>query len=108
MELREGLEEAEAGHDLGRSQTIRAELDALLDELRGAFGVGGRARRVSADVERLRVSITRRIRSSMGQLTKHHPPLGAHLDATVSTGYYCRYEPRFHGGSHAAMTPSVR
>lgn len=92
-ELRKELEDAEERHDLGRAETVRAELDLLLDELRGAVGVGGRARRMSSDVERLRVSITRRIRSAIAQIAKHHPALGAHLAATVTTGYHCAYQP---------------
>lgn len=72
---------------------MRAELDPLLDELRGAVGMGGRARRMSADVERLRVAITRRIRSAIAQIAKYHPAFGAHLAATVTTGYHCAYHP---------------
>lgn len=90
-ELRKELEDAEERHDLGRAESARAELDLLLDELRGAVGVGGRARRMSSDVERLRVSITRRIRSAIAQIAKHHPALGAHLAASVTTGYHCSY-----------------
>ena len=92
-ELRAELEDAEERHDLGRSEMIRAELEPLMDELRTAVASRGRVRRASADVERLRVSITRRIRSAIAQIAKHHPALGAHLAATISTGYYCSYDP---------------
>jgi hypothetical protein len=92
-ELRKEVEDAEERHDLGQAEAARAELDVLLDELRGAVGVGGRARRMSADVERLRVAITRRIRAAIAQIAKHHPALGAHLAASVTTGYHCSYNP---------------
>jgi hypothetical protein len=92
-ELREELDDAEQRHDLGRAEALRAELDLLVAELRAAVGAGGRARRVSSDVERERVAITRRIRSAIAQIAKHHRSLGEHLAATVTTGYYCAYRP---------------
>ena len=93
VELREEIDDAEQRHDLGRTETLRTELDLLVDELRAAVGAGGRVRRVSGDVERERVAITRRIRSAIAQIAKHHEPLGEHLASTVTTGYYCAYRP---------------
>ena len=40
VELREELDDAEQRHDLGRAETLRAELDLLVDELRAAVGPG--------------------------------------------------------------------
>ncbi len=104
VELREELEDAEQRNDLGRAETLRSELDLLVDELQAAVGPAGRVRRVSADVERERVAITRRIRSAMTQIAKHHPSLGEHLAATVTTGYYCTYRPD--GAANPAPEPS--
>src|SRR5262249_28646861 len=92
-ELRAELEDAQERHDLGRCEVIRAEVRRVMDERRTAVGSRGRVRRASADVERLRVAITRRIRSAIAKIAKHHPGLGAHLAATISTGYYCCYDP---------------
>lgn len=92
-DLREELETAEAHNDLGRVQSLRAELELLEEELRAAIGTGGRPRRASSDVERLRVAITHRIRGAIDLIAKHHPSLGVHLAATVSTGYRCVYDP---------------
>ncbi len=93
VELREQREDAEARRDLARADEMRAEIELLEDELRAAVGLGGRVRRAAADAERLRVAITQRIRSAIAQIAKHHPPLGAHLTAGVSTGYRCMYDP---------------
>ena len=93
VELREEIDDSEQRHDLGRAETLRAELDLLVNELRAAVGPGGRARRASADVERERVAITRRIRSAIAQIAKHHATLGEHLASSVTTGYYCAYRP---------------
>lgn len=91
--LRAELDEAEVRHDIGRAEAIREEIDLVAEQLRAAVGRGGRVRRASADVERLRVAITRRLRAAIEQIAKHHPALGAHLAAHVSTGYYCSYAP---------------
>lgn len=98
-ELREELTEAEAHNDLGRVAALRGELEQLEDELRSAVAPGGRARRASADAERLRVAITHRIRNAIAQIARRHAGLGAHLTASVSTGYRCIYEPARTAGS---------
>ena len=92
-ELREELEDAEACNDLGRAERVRAELEALTDQLRQATGLGGRSRRAASNADRVRVAVTRRIRAAITQIEKHHPPLGAHLAATIHTGYFCSYGP---------------
>ena len=93
VELREELEDAETCNDIGRAENLRAELDALADQLRQATGLGGRSRRASSNAERVRVAVTRRIRAAIVQIAKHHEPLGDHLTATIHTGYFCSYGP---------------
>jgi hypothetical protein len=92
-ELRAEIDDADSRGDAARAEALREELDTLTSELRNAVGTGGRVRRVPAEVERLRVAITRRIRSTIVKIAEHHPKLGAHLQAHVSTGYTCAYEP---------------
>jgi hypothetical protein len=84
-----------------RMGELRAEIEdaasdgdsARVEHLRSAVGTGGRARRVPPEVERLRTAITRRIRSAIVKIAEHHAKLGAHLEAHISTGYTCAYEP---------------
>ena len=92
-ELRGELAEAQAFHDLGRSEQLTAEIEFLTHELTRAFGLGGRARRVGAPTERARVNITRTIKISLRKIAKHHPALGQHLAVTIKTGVYCSYTP---------------
>jgi len=92
-ELRGELAEAQAFHDLGRSEQLTAEIDFLTHELTRAFGLGGRPRRVGAPTERARVNITRAIKIALRKITKHHPALGQHLATTIKTGVYCLYTP---------------
>jgi hypothetical protein len=93
VELREELAEAETCNDLGRAESLRVELEALVDQLRQATGLGGRSRRAASNTDRVRVAVTRRIRAAIAQIEKHHAPLGAHLTATIRTGYFCSYGP---------------
>jgi predicted ATPase len=92
-ELYAEIEEAEADADLHRADRARAELDAIVDHLTAALGLGGRARRHTDSVERARSAVTQRIRSTVKRLRSSHPSLAAHLDASIQTGIYCRYRP---------------
>jgi hypothetical protein len=105
IDLRADLEDAERCHDLGRTDALRAEIDLIADELRTATAAHGRGRRASADIERLRLAITSRIRAAITQIAKHHPTLGEHLAATVSTGYHCAYMVGAAAGSPGEPAP---
>lgn len=83
---------AELGDDC-RAAELDRERAALLEELRRAAGLGGRARRLGDEAERARKTVTARIRDVLRKLDDAHPELAAHLRATVSTGTTCRYQP---------------
>jgi hypothetical protein len=92
-EVHAEVDDAERCNDPGRAASARAEIEALSDELRAAAGLGGRVRRASSDIDRIRVAVTRRIRAAIEQLGKLHPALGAHLEQSVRTGFTCCYSP---------------
>lgn len=79
--------------DDDQAAKLDEEREALLDELRRATGLGGRSRRLGDDTERARQAVTARIRDSLRRLRSLHPELAEHLDAAVSTGIRCRYQP---------------
>jgi hypothetical protein len=87
------LDRAAARGDVGRAETLEKERQALLDELRRAVGLGGRDRGINNDRERLRKTVTARIRDTMRRLDDRHPALGAHLRTSVHTGAVCVYAP---------------
>lgn len=91
--LRDELSEAEANNDIGRAEQARAEMDMLTKQLRGALGLGGRDRPAGSDLERARSAVGKRIRAEIKRIRGAHPALGRHLAATISTGYFCAYEP---------------
>jgi predicted ATPase len=92
-ELQLELDEAEAAADRGRAETTRAELDALVDQLVAALGLGGRDRRAGGAAERARSAVTQRIRSTLRRIDTAHPQLGRHLHSAVRTGAFCVYRP---------------
>lgn len=92
-ELDERIEAATArGHD-DEAAELDTERQALLDELRTATGLGGRARRLGDEAERARKTVTARIRDTLRRLDEQHPELAEHLRATVATGAACSYRP---------------
>jgi hypothetical protein len=92
-ELQAEADEADAHHDRGRAERAHAELDALVDHLTAALGLGDKARRSGGTVERARTAVTHRLRATMRRISNVHPQLGRHLDASITTGIYCCYRP---------------
>jgi hypothetical protein len=92
-ELREELVEAERLHDLGRAERARHEVGVIESQLAGAYGLGGRARRLGDPSGRARAAVTMRIRAAVAKIEKHHAALGRHLSRSIKTGTVCSYEP---------------
>ncbi|MHC4939776.1 MAG: tetratricopeptide repeat protein [Planctomycetota bacterium] len=97
-ELQADLERAEADHDRGAAERARGELDAVIDELAKATGMGGRTRSMASDAERARSATTWRIRSAIKKIRAAHPRLGQHLANSIRTGLFCSYEPEHEPG----------
>lgn len=91
--LRERAAEAEAGNDRETAARARAEIDALAAQLAQAVGLGGRDRRASADAERVRIAVTKAIRTAERRIAAHDPELARYLELTVQTGMFCEFTP---------------
>lgn len=59
-------------------------VDSLLAAVRG---------RVASDSGQARSSVTKRIRTAIAKIARHHPALAYHLSTAVRTGYACAYRP---------------
>jgi pimeloyl-ACP methyl ester carboxylesterase len=92
-ELQREVDDADEVGDGERAAKARVELDALVDELSSAYGIGGRIRRTPDHVERARKAVTRRIRDAIVRVDRVHPALGRHLSSSLRTGTFCCYEP---------------
>ena len=95
-ELERELAEAEDWNDRGRCEQMRAELDALTDELARAVGLGGRTRRAGSAVERARINVHKRLRGVIQRIGESLPGLAAHLSRHVKTGTYVGYRVESH------------
>jgi hypothetical protein len=92
-ELQAEVDEAADFHDAGRAERARAELDALVDHLSAALGLGGRVRTAAGPAERARSAVTQRVRVTIRRIADVHPELGRHLRASVTTGTFLSYRP---------------
>jgi hypothetical protein len=92
-ELQEEIEEAQAFNDLERAERLEDEKDALIQQLAGAVGLGGRDRKAASVAERARVSVTKTIKDALKKISENNSDLGEHLNLTVKTGTYCSYTP---------------
>lgn len=93
QDLQAELAEAERDNDFARTERLSAELDALIEQLAAAVGLGGRGRKLGDPAEKARTAVTWRIRSAIKKIAGVHPPLGRHLKASIRTGAFCAYEP---------------
>jgi non-specific serine/threonine protein kinase len=92
-ELRQDLSEAERFNDRQRKTEAQGEIQAIVDYLASAVGLGGRDRRVSSDTERARSAVTKCIKKAIQKIGDAIPSLGYHLAARIKTGYFCSYNP---------------
>lgn len=91
--LQAELDEADAANDLARSERAAVELDAVVEHLASALGLGGRDRTGVGTAERARQAVTRRLRASIRRIGEEHEALGRHLEASIRTGAFCAYRP---------------
>jgi hypothetical protein len=93
QDLQREIDEAARNHDTARGTRAREEMDAIVEALSGALGLGGRSRALGSAAERARSAVTWRIRSAIRKIAAVHPSLGRHLEHSVRTGTYCVYSP---------------
>jgi hypothetical protein len=87
------LDDADARGDEHLAQKATEERDALLEQLRSATGLGGRARRSGASTERARVAVRKAVAAAIAQIERHDPSMARTLRDSIRTGTMCRYEP---------------
>jgi non-specific serine/threonine protein kinase len=92
QELREELAEAESFHDVGRVARLQAELEAVTESLVQQQTRSQQKASPSPD-ERLRLNVTRAIKTAIKKIASVHPLLGRYLTQTIKTGTTCSYTP---------------
>ena len=92
-QIDEELDEAQSWNDPARVERIETEREALLRELAGAAGLGGRARSMGGTAERARVAVRKAIAAALDRIDTEDPATARLLRRTIHTGSVCRYEP---------------
>lgn len=92
-DLRRELTEAERFNDLDRATRVRAEMDAIAEELAAAVGPSGRDRRIAPNVQRARINVQRCLKDALERITNADPSVGRYFAATIKTGTYCSFKP---------------
>jgi hypothetical protein len=93
LDLQSDIDEADADADIERASRLRAELDALVDELTRTTGLGGRSRSFAGASERARTSVQKAIRRALDRIGEQAPALAKSLGESVRTGTRCRFDP---------------
>ena len=93
QDLQAEMAEAERHNDFARTERLGEELDAVIEQLSAAVGLGGRGRKLGDPAEKARTAVTWRIRSAIRKIAEAHPALGRHLGASIRTGAFCAYQP---------------
>jgi tetratricopeptide (TPR) repeat protein len=92
-DLRDQLEEARRFNDEARASRAEVEIDALVEQLAKALGLGGRDRKIGSHVERARVNVQRRIKDVLRRVEEQDTTLGRYLSGTTKTGTWCVFTP---------------
>lgn len=93
-DLADELDRADRLGDVSRSARLTTERDALVAQLVGSAGLGGRSRRSGGgSAERARTAVRSRIRDALDRIAQVDPELGRHLRRSIRTGTYCVYDP---------------
>jgi tetratricopeptide (TPR) repeat protein len=92
-ELTAELAEAEENNDIGRATRLRAEIDALVDQLEAAAGWAHRPRTFADPAERARTSVRKALKRAIDAIAGADVTIARHLRATIETGHACRYDP---------------
>jgi hypothetical protein len=92
-ELLAERDEAERFNDIGRASRAREELEFVNVELTTGLGFDGHARQSGTHAERARLLVRKNIRAALDKIRRRDPALGRHFATSISTGYFCAYEP---------------
>lgn len=92
-DARAELDEAEENNDVGRAESLRQEIEAIVEMVGSSIGLGGRRRKTGSDAERARTAVRKRIKAALDRLRRDLPALHAHLAAHLQTGTICSYGP---------------
>ncbi|MCC6811888.1 MAG: AAA family ATPase [Deltaproteobacteria bacterium] len=90
-EIEAELDEAGDWNDAARAESLRAEQEALSEQLGHTYK--GQSRKTASSADKARVNVRQRLMDAVSRIAELSPPLGEHLQRALRTGTYCRYSP---------------
>lgn len=106
-QLRDEIDQAETFGHYEKAASLQQEIDALVRQLAGALGLGGRDRRAASAAEKARLNVTRAIRAAIARIEQWDQDAGRALDRDISTGAFCCYHPAANSGIRWRTEPRL-
>ncbi len=92
-QLKADINEAFEMNDSVRAGYLREEYDKIVDHLSSSLGLGGKTRKLDDKIDKIRSTVTLRIRTAIKKIKESHDTLGNHLNNSIRTGLFCAYTP---------------
>jgi uncharacterized membrane protein len=92
-QLNEQIKEAAEMGDEDKQEILEEKKDNLIEYISTQSGLGGKPRKASSGIERIRKAVSKRIRGDINKLRKTFPDLDHHLKESLNTGIQCHYSP---------------
>jgi hypothetical protein len=93
--LKEEKEDAEICHNDERAAQLQDEMEKIAAYLSNTT-CHGNVKRFTTNSDKIRISVTKRIRDAIDKIERHDDMLFRHLDHCIRTGYKCFYNPDPH------------
>ncbi|MEA3278357.1 MAG: hypothetical protein U9Q81_24300 [Pseudomonadota bacterium] len=91
--IQDRIDDAVELGDQEKQAELEAQQEEILRHIATQSGLGGRTRKASSAIEKIRTSVTKRIKADIKKISKTIPDLGRHLDQAIHTGTHCQYSP---------------
>jgi hypothetical protein len=92
--LEQLIAEAESLGNTSELARLEKEKAEFVNYLAQTVGLKRKPRLAGSPTEKLRQSVRSALRDAIRAIEKEDPTLAAHLDSSLSTGTYCRYQPK--------------
>jgi hypothetical protein len=96
QKIQDRIDDAVELGDQERQAELEAQQEKILRHIAAQSGLGGRTRKASSTIEKIRTAVTKRIKADIKKISKTNPELGRHLDQAIRTGTHCQYSPHPH------------
>lgn len=93
LKIRDRIDDAIECGDQEKREELETKQEAVLQHIASQTGLSGKTRKASSAIEKIRVSVTKRIKADIKKISKTSPDLGRHLDHAIHTGTHCQYSP---------------